>query len=842
MKKILFALFAVVVASCSTSQPAQEQKTNLRAPAYPLITIDPYTSAWSSADNLYDDAVRHWTTTEMPFTGVLRVDGKTYRFMGAETEDKVMVVPMGFFEKWTGRYTVTEPAENWAAPDFDDSAWKSGDAPFGNNPQKALRTKMSYKGKYYWIRREAQIDPATIEGNKFYACCSYHYGAQIYINGVQIPNKLGFCETDFRHIEIPAEAMALSAKDGKVTMAMRVSGRYKDLTYGDMGIYRAIPRTNAPFEQTATQLSADVQATRTIYDFRCGGVDLKLTFTAPFLLDRLDLVSRPVNYVSYEVKANDGKTHDVEIYFESNKAWATHYQEQECTVEKIADERFDYLRCGTVEQPILGRAGDNVRIDWGYYYLATEKGKYNVAVGCQKALRNAFANEGTVANSEGKTMAVNRTLGKVDNTATAGYIMVGYDDLYSIQYFGKNLRPYWNKDGKSSIEKQFALAADEYDDLMKRCCEFDAELMAEATQAGGREYADLCALAYRQTVAAHKLVETPNGELALFSKENFSNGCLGTVDITYPSMPMFLIYNNDLAKALLNFIFDYSESGKWAYPYPAHDIGRYPWANGCIYSRHMPVEEAGNMLTITDAVCRVDNSAEYALKHWDVLKTWADFLAEEGFDREDELCTDDFAGRMSHSTNLSVKAIMGVAAFGDMAKLAGKYEEAEYYTARAREMAKQWEELAREDGYYRLTFQKEGTFTTTKGYTGECKTSWSQKYNMVWDKVLGYNVFDKEVMKTEIKFYLTKQNKYGLPLDSRDTYTKGDWVMWTATMAEDHEFPLFIKPMWDFMNETTDRIPLTDFYYTDKPVHMQFRCRSVVGGFFMKMFEKRLNK
>ena len=47
--------------------------------------------------------------------------------------------------------------------------------------------------------------------------------------------------------------------------------------------------------------------------------------------------------------------------------------------------------------------------------------------------------------------------------------------------------------------------------------------------------------------------------------------------------------------------------------------------------------------------------------------------------------------------------------------------------------------------------------------------------------------------------------------------------------------------MWDFMNETTDRIPLTDFYYTNKPVHMQFRCRSVVGGFFMKMLDERLN-
>ena len=836
MKKLRLALVALATIACAP----KHQKNELRAPAYPLITIDPYISSWSSTNNLYDDAVRHWTTAETPFTGVLRVDGVNYRFMGAETEDRTMVVPMGYFEEWSGRYTTSKPSEEWANPDFNDRKWRVGKAPFGNNPQKLTRTKVDCEGKYFWIRRQAQIDPKLIDGSKFYACCSYHYGAQIYINGIAIPNKLGFCETDFRHIEIPAEAMALSANDGKITMAMRVSARYKELTFGDMGIYRATPRTNGPFEQSAEQLSADVQATNTIYDFRCGGVDLKLTFTAPLLLDNLDLVSRPINYISYEVKANDGKKHDVQIYFEAGEDWARHYQEQKCIVERREDSRFDYLRCGTEEQPILGRAGDNVRIDWGYLYLTAPKGEYTAVVGEKSALRNAFSRGEAITSSEGSTMVMTRSLGEVEKCAK-GYFMVGYDDIYSIQYFGENIRPYWNRDGKSTIEEQFALAAEEYDKLMARCAKFDAELMAEASKAGGKEYAELCALAYRQTIAAHKLIETPNGELALFSKENFSNGCLGTVDITYPSIPIFLLYNTDLAKALLNFIFDYSESGKWKYPYPAHDIGRYPWANGCIYSRHMPVEEAGNMLTCTSAVCRVENSAEYALKHWEVLKTWADFLATEGFDREDELCTDDFAGRMSHSTNLSVKAIMGVAAFGDMAKIAGKDEEAAYYTARAREMAKQWKELAAEEGYYRLTFQNEGTFTTTKGYTGECKTSWSQKYNMVWDKVLDYDIFDDDIMKTEIKFYLTKQNKYGLPLDSRDTYTKSDWIMWTATMADDDEFPLFIKPMHKFMNETTERIPMTDFYYTDKPVHMQFRCRSVVGGYFMKMLDERLN-
>ena len=159
----------------------------------------------------------------------------------------------------------------------------------------------------------------------------------------------------------------------------------------------------------------------------------------------------------------------------------------------------------------------------------------------------------------------------------------------------------------------------------------------------------------------------------------------------------------------------------------------------------------------------------------------------------------------------------------------GKKEIGKQYTAKAREMAQEWIKMADDGDHFRLVFDK--------------KNTWSQKYNLVWDKLLKLNVFPAEVFDKEIAFYLTKQNKYGLPLDNRETYTKTDWIMWTATLASDKAtFEKFIDPVYLFMNETQDRMPMSDWTFTNKPDSRGFRARSVVGGFYIKMLEDKLNK
>ena len=229
------------------------------------------------------------------------------------------------------------------------------------------------------------------------------------------------------------------------------------------------------------------------------------------------------------------------------------------------------------------------------------------------------------------------------------------------------------------------------------------------------------------------------------------------------------------------------------------------------------------MLILAATLTMLDGNTTYVNKYWNVLTQWADYLAENGQDPANQLCTDDFAGHWAHNCNLSAKAIMGVLGYSKMALMKGDAATATKYENLAKKMAVEWEREANEGDHYRLAFDRDNT--------------WSQKYNMVWDKVWNAHIFPNNAIETEIKYYLTKQNTYGLPLDCRADYTKNDWIMWTAVMSPDKAtFAKFVSPVYKYANETTTRVPLSDWYFTSTGKYRAFIARSVIGGFWMKVF------
>lgn len=585
----------------------------------------------------------------------------------------------------------------------------------------------------------------------------------------------------------------------------------------------------------ARQRDCKLTATQTIYNFVCGNVDLRIKFISPLLLNDLNLLSRPISYVSFDVKSNDMKKHRVQIYVGTSSNIAVNKADQKVIVTAANTNRLQILKAGTVEQAVLQKKGDDLRIDWGYLYMAATNDNNIHQYISSSEIRGIAVflgnKKGKVDSLKGSDLELNTVLnfGTISSSTKQRFIELGYDEQYMIQYFHQNLRPWWNKNGNSSIQQQLQDAYNGYKVVVKKCDAFDKELYQKALSAGGEDYARLCNIAYRQSIAAHALVQCPQGDILFLSKENFSNGSINTVDVTYPSSPLYLIYNPGLLEGMLNGNFYYSESGKWQKPFPAHDLGTYPLANGQTYNEDMPVEEAGNMIILTAAIAKVEGNANYALQHWKTLSTWANYLFKEGLDPVNQLCTDDFAGHLARNANLSMKAIIAIGSYGMMANMLDKKDTAQKYISMSKQMAQKWVQMADANDHYSLTFND--------------KSTWSQKYNLVWDKVLDLNLFLPCVYTKEINYYLTKQNKYGLPLDNRKTYTKSDWIMWTATLTSSkEEFEKFIEPIYKFAVETPNRVPLSDWYETTNGKQVGFQARSVVGGYFMKMLEQKFKK
>ena len=693
----------------------------IRPPAVPLVTVDPYFSVWSCADNLYDDYTRHWTGKPNSLTGIILIDGKPWRFAGL-TEIHKSVHP------------------------------------------------------FYFSSREIQ--------------------------GME-------------------------------------------------------------------QKSLEIKPLSSIYTFEASGVRLIVDFTTPLLLNNLDLMSRPISYISFKVYSIDEKDHDIKIYIDVNGEWCVNNPgESDQKViwgqKQINDAGNDIkaLYMGSFEQNILAKCGDDIRIDWGYLYLVLP-GKNKRGYSGSYKMRKEFSKNGYIEeqydNKQPRNVyddmpviaSVINLSTKKDGSPAEDFIVIAYDDIYSIEYFHEKLPAYWKRNGLG-FEEMLILSVKDYKDIKTKCCEFNETLISEGIISGGERYADLLSLAYRQAIAAHKLVVDTKSKVLFISKECFSNGCAATVDISYPSAPLFLLYNTELIKGMLRPVFRFASSDEWPFEFAPHDVGTYPKVNGQVYGLkkdrnntgtndltknrpvyelewQMPVEECGNMLIMVTAISIIDKNVEFAIENWDLLSKWADYLVENGFDPQNQLCTDDFAGHLAHNTNLSIKSIMGIGGYSILCKMKGDDERANSYMETAIKMAKMWEVNASDGDHYKLTFKDDNT--------------WSLKYNMVWDEIFALNLFSASVRTKEISYYFKKQNRYGTPLDCRNSFTKADWLVWVAAFASNNEdFMKIIEPIWDFLNESPSRVPFSDWYGTTDRLERSFQHRSVVGGVYIKLLKDTIKK
>ena len=609
------------------------------------------------------------------------------------------------------------------------------------------------------------------------------------------------------------------------------TGRTFPMTAGVVidGKYYAVMGTDNPDtlyklqnnEYVFNQDSVEVTPLFTHYTFSNDICKVKLSFVTPLLLDRLDILSRTASYIEYDVEVIDGKDHEVMFTF----GIAAECAVDNCTQEVVFGKTEGSVYCGNKEQKILNRSGDRMCIDWGYLHVADTDAKIvNVSDGLITWVYKPMELD---INGTYVAMKDNPYIW-LEKKELSGVITLGYDEVKPIEYFDVQLDEYYKK-YYASFDDMLKAAKDEYYEIKALCEKFDESLLREGKKYG-EKYLEMISVGYRQAISAHKLVEDTEGNILFLSKENYSNGCIGTLDVTYPSIPLFLKYNPELVLGMLRPIIKYAHLPEWTYDFAPHDVGQYPLANGQAYGgyphqgkkgdtpvleKQMPVEECGNMLICVAAAAHYSKDNSFAMENAAILKKWADYLVEYGYNPGNQLCTDDFAGHLAQNCNLSVKAIVALACYGRV------FEDAKY-TDLAKKMASDWVKDSKGSDGTRLAFDKDGT--------------WSLKYNMVWDKILDLGLWDKSVYDAEIKTYISKMNKYGVPLDSRSDYTKTDWEIWATVLCEDDSFlKLVTDRIWDMLNETKDRAPFADWYYSSTATLRCFRCRSVIGGIYINL-------
>lgn len=598
------------------------------------------------------------------------------------------------------------------------------------------------------------------------------------------------------------------------------------------------------------QVGLNVKATRSIYDFEGQGLHITLTFMTPLLPADLEVLSRPVTYLTWAAYSVDHKPHQVSIYYDNTAELVVNTVDEPVIWSTPQVEGMIVERMGTQAQAVLGKSGDDLRIDWGYLYLAAGKDKGTVEnVNDESISSQRFIATGSIAgpgdpalprtpSDRMPVMAITFQLDKVVDTAVERHILLAYDDGYSVELLHHRLRPYWRRNGDQAAELLKKASAD-YVSIEKRCAQFDAEVEQDMTAMGGPNYASLGGLTFREALAGNKLVADVDGKPLFFPKENFSDGSIGTPDVIYPEAPILLLFNPQLLRASLEPVFQYASSAQWRFSFAPAQLGTYPLANGQTYGggeasedSQQPVEESADMLILTEALVRLGQAGDIPDRYWPVLTRWAQYLRGEGFDPKMQLCTDDFAGPMAHNTNLSLKGIEGLAAYGFLAGKRGDASTAAEYSRMAADYAARWVTAAGDGDHFRLAFDQPNT--------------WSQKYNLIWNELWGLNMFPPDVAGEETKYYLAKSLPFGFPLDSRHAYTKLDWEAWSASLTGSRgDFDALMAPVYNYVNQTPVPIPLSDWYDAadGKPItyrnhlgkEISFRARPVVGGIFMRM-------
>ena len=600
----------------------------------------------------------------------------------------------------------------------------------------------------------------------------------------------------------------------------------------------------------------DISLMATEYAFEGDGFSFSVSFHSPLPMDDLTLLGTPICFLTYSFKS--ATLHDVRVLL---------YVGENLCYEKKATVRSDTVSFSDCSISYIGRDSYNVLNqgvdldgpDGGFYYLAGEKSAHLCA--------DSLLPEGKIASSyeADKEMGILAYKEEKAVKESHGHFALGRDGIVDILYYGEPLRSVCFRK-HSSFFDAMRCAYSHLNGILAKEASFEGKVKKDASSYPSDYWLILCG-SYRQAISGHKLVIDGKGRTLFLSKENGSDGCIATVDVTFPSSPLFALYGPELLKGMLLPVMDLASFPSWDLPYAPHDCGVYPFCLGQYYGvkfdkelqylgrtssvlppyyaypsmdriidikRQMPVEECGNMLILSLLLSLREGNPSFVERYEDLLKKWCDYLLAQPTLPTNQLCTDDFAGLSDKNVNLAIKMTVGIASFGKIEEMLGKNGEA--YLKEASRRAKEIESLDK-DGYIPMS-----------GETGDKR--YSIKYNLYMDRLVGTNLFAKETFEKEMAKYEEKFLPFALPLDDRSSWAKADWQIWISCFADEKNKPHYYSTLAKYLREGPERVPFGDWLDAKegRPAHygeqkeLYFVCRTVVGGCFAPILLQKMDR
>ncbi|KAK0490834.1 hypothetical protein IW261DRAFT_1547137 [Armillaria novae-zelandiae] len=563
--------------------------------------------------------------------------------------------------------------------------------------------------------------------------------------------------------------------------------------------------------QKATQTRFSFTSTQSTFVLSAGSVELTVSFLSP--VDATDLVKQsiPFAYMTVSAASTDGIKHSVQVYTDISAEWVS--GDTSLTANWTTSTGSILTHQVQLAVPSeFSEVSDHTQYGSAFYStISTDRTTYQT--GADVTVRAQFISNGILSNTKDTNFravsdnwpvfALAGDLGSVSSPTEPLVFAIGHIRDPAISYVVAN---NGHQDRSLYFWSQYSDAASLvcYQDALSQATVFDSKVESDAS-AISEDYAGNPMGSMEVTISKTTDGSWNTDDVLVFMKEISSDGNINTVDVIFPAWPL---------------LFRYQATGQYPNAWSVHDIGSsYPKAFGHNDGRDeaMPVEESGNMLIMSLSYAQRTGDNSHLSTYFGLLDQWTQFLITDSLIPANQISTDDFAGSLANQTNLAIKGIIGIRAMAEVASLLGDTAKSDNYTSIAESYVTQWQKLAASDSGEHLTL--------SVGF------NWGLSYNLYADKLLGLNLFPTSVYETQTAWYKTVTEPFGVPLDTRHTYTKSDWEIWTSAFMTNNETrDIFISAVKSWASDGRSSQPLGDWYETVNGNPEGFKARPVVGG------------